>query len=119
MGKIETNVGNNFLLLFNKLGRMFRNNRGVAIYRDKYGKITSRVRYGVGPNGFPDYIGWRSLVITQEMVGTTVAQFAGVEVKKPGDKPSKEQFERIDQVNAAGGIAGWADSPEMGMEIFE
>ncbi len=119
MGKEETNVGNKFLLAFNRLGRMFRNNRGLAIYRDKSGKITSRVFYGVGPNGFMDYIGWRSLVITPDMVGKTIAQFAGVEVKKPGDTPTEEQLKRIDQVNAAGGIAGWADSAEMGMEIFE
>lgn len=119
MGRKETNIGEQARLDLSPEFKLFRNNRGVAKFREKKCrcKITSRVRYGVGPNGASDYIGFRSVVITPEMVGKTIAQFAVIEAKDTGEKPEPEQYEFIDNIRAAGGFAGWFDGPEMVQEI--
>ena len=91
--------------------RLFRANAGVAWI----GKITGRTPTSItieNPRafhgmieGFPDLVGWRSVTITPEMVGSTLAVFVVVEGKLPGRKPSAEQstFRRI--VLKAGGVA--------------
>lgn len=83
---------------------IWRNNRGVA----QYGAAV--VRYGVGPNGAADWIGYRRIRITPDMVGEFIAQFAAVEAKRPGERPDVDQQKFIDRVIADGGCAGWADS---------
>ena len=64
------------------------------------------MRYGLC-KGSSDLIGWRSLTITPDMVGQTVAVFAAIEVKDRG-APTPEQLHFIAQVQAAGGLAGVA-----------
>lgn len=67
--------------------RLWRNNVGVL--KDETGRP---VRYGLA-NDTPemnakikssDLIGWRPLVITPGLVGSTIAQFVAREVKRPG-----------------------------------
>ena len=41
--------------------------------------------------GFPDLVGWQSVVITQEMVGTTIARIIMPEVKTPTGKKGEAQ----------------------------
>lgn len=91
--------------------RLFRANAGVAWI----GKITHRTPTTItieNPRafhgmieGFPDLVGWRSVTVTQDMVGSKVAVFVVVEGKSPGRSPTPEQatFRRI--VLAAGGVA--------------
>ena len=43
------------------------------------------------PKGWPDFCGWDSVVVTPDMVGQTLAVFAGDEVKAEGDRLSKFQ----------------------------
>lgn len=62
--------------------------------------------------GSGDLIGAVSVVITPEMVGRTVAVFASVEDKGPGDTSSPEQKNWAAQVRALGGIAGEVRSVE-------
>lgn len=62
--------------------------------------------------GNGDYVGWVSREITPEMVGQRVAVFASLEVKVPGQLARPEQRNWRDQVTAAGGLAGVADSVE-------
>lgn len=56
-----------------------------------------------------DLIGWRSIVITPDMVGQRVAIFASHEIKepgwtlRPGDKRGHAQARWIALVNEAGG----------------
>lgn len=58
----------------------------------------------------------RSVVVTQEMVGCTIAVFAAVECKasdwvfRASDKRAEAQQRFIDLVLAAGGMAGFATS---------
>lgn len=61
--------------------------------------------------GSCDLIGWRPLLIGTEHLGTTVAQFVGVEVKTSKGRESKAQrtFSRV--VNEAGGLALVARGP--------
>lgn len=82
--------------------RVFRNNVGQAIQEDG-----RRIRYGLH-RGSSDLIGWTSVTITPEMVGHKVAVFTAVEVKTATGQPTQEQTNFIEQVRAAGGIAGIA-----------
>lgn len=43
----------------------------------------------------------------------------GIEVKRPGEVPSEIQWQRINEINAAGGLAGWADSVEMALALLD
>lgn len=87
--------------------RLFRHNQGAL--RDVTGRV---VRFGLHP-GCPDLIGWRSIVVTPEMIGQTLALFAGIEVKAPGGKHpvTPEQAQFIAAITAAGGLAGVARNP--------
>lgn len=42
-----------------------------------------------------------------------------LEMKQPGKKPTAEQQNFINQMQASGAIAGWADSLEKAMEVVE
>lgn len=79
--------------------KLFRNN--VGAFKDRRGQW---IRFGLC-KGSSDLIGWRSVVITPEMVGKTVAVFASAEVKLPSTRVTKEQELFIEEVKAAGGIA--------------
>lgn len=57
------------------------------------------------------------MTITPEMVGTTVAVFASIEVKTPTGRLRPEQQQWLDAVQAAGGIAGVARSVEDALRI--
>lgn len=92
--------------------QIWRNNRGLC----KIGK--SWIRYGVGPNGAGDYIGFMPVRITPEMVGHYVAVFVAPETKRPiGAKYDPKQCDWKNSVLAAGGIAGFAHSWEQGREM--
>lgn len=86
--------------------RLFRNNVGVAVHADG-----SRVRYGLCP-GSSDLIGWRSLVITPDMVGQRIAAFLAIEAKGERGRPTAEQERFIRAVVEAGGLAGVARNPD-------
>jgi hypothetical protein len=80
--------------------RLFRNNVGVLL--DQRGQ---RIAYGLC-HGSSDLIGWTPRVIG----GIPVAVFTAIEVKKPGGRLEPHQRQFIEQVLAAGGIAGRATS---------
>lgn len=106
----ETDISGKIRLEISKLGgRLFR--FPVGLYYTKNG---SRIK--IGTPGISDLIGWRSLKITQEMVGKTIAQFLAVEAKRPGGKTKKsraiDQLNFIVTVNRSGGIAFKAYSHE-------
>ncbi len=86
--------------------KVFRNNTGTL--RDQNGRP---VQFGLA-RGSADLIGWRTVTITPEMVGTQVAVFLSIEVKTPTGRLRPEQQQWLDAVQAAGGIAGVARSVE-------
>lgn len=116
MSRSEGAVSQERLLHYDALGwRLYRNNSGVLL--DKRGVP---VRFGLG-NTSPqvnavckssDYIGWRPRLITPEMVGDVIAQFASIEFKHEGWTPAlsgtlyaheQAQLKWLDMVRADGG----------------
>lgn len=70
--------------------------------------------------GASDLCGWTTVRITPQMVGRDVAVFTAIETKRSkGGRVSTEQKNFINQVNAAGGIAGVASSPEQATAIID
>lgn len=93
---------------------MHRNN--VGAYRDDTGRV---IRYGVGHPGGSDLIGWTPVLITQDMVGTTVGVFTAIEVKAPRGRPTEAQVNFLKQVQLGGGIAGIARSTDEALQILK
>lgn len=95
----ESIIGSDIQIEMSKTGvRLFRNNIGTL--RDRNGTY---VTYGLC-NGSSDYIGWKSIEVTAEMIGRKLAIFVACEVKQPGKKATQEQKNFIAAVNFSGGI---------------
>lgn len=81
---------------------------GVVLYRNQVGVAQypggKRVPYGL-TRGASDIIGLRSLLITPQHVGSTLAQFVAIEVKTDTGRLTKEQQLFLDLVQARGGLA--------------
>ena len=118
----EGNIMRLALMRASKIGaRLFRNHVGVG-YQGKVIKFFKPTKVEVFPGdvllreaytmtfglcpGSSDCIGWRSIIITPEMVGRPIAVFAAAEVKTDLGQPTDEQLHFIDIVQKAGGIAG-------------
>jgi hypothetical protein len=91
--------------------RLWRNNVGAL--KDAQGQL---VTYGLCP-GSSDLIGFRTVVVTPDMVGQRVALFAAVEVKD-GGRPTDQQQAFINLVQQAGGLAGVARSVPDALSIL-
>ena len=87
--------------------KAFRNQCG-ALPDPRTGRL---VTFGLA-RGSADLIGWRTVVVTPEMVGTRLAVFLSIEVKTPTGRlrltPQQHNWQAA--VLAAGGIAGVARS---------
>lgn len=70
-----------------------------------------RVVFGLAP-GSSDLIGLRSIVITADMIGKTVAQIVAPEVKTGTGRLHDDQPAFIRTINEMGGLAGVVRSPE-------
>jgi len=89
-------------------------NPDARIFRNQVGSLpdprTGRlVTFGLA-RGSADLIGWRTVTITQAMVGTRLAVFTSIEVKTPKGRVRPEQQAWLTAVTQAGGIAGIARS---------
>jgi VRR-NUC domain len=80
--------------------RLFRNNTGALQNKDG-----TWVRYGLC-TGSSDLIGWRTLTVTTDMVGSKLAVFVALEGKAKTGAATNEQTAFIAAVKDAGGIAG-------------
>ena len=116
----ETSILRHILkALSNGSSRLFRNTVGAAfvgphIWAGDGSLVVTRpmrVTFGFGP-GTADIIGWRSRVITQDMVGQRVAIFVALEVKTKTGRPTTGQKAFLDVVEKAGGIAAIVRSVE-------
>ena len=86
--------------------RLFSNPRGTAWHT--YDNFTRPVAYGLAPGSktlaSSDFIGWRTITITPEMVGHKIAQFVSIETKAPGGRATDAQLAWLDLVKQAGGV---------------
>jgi len=80
------------------VGKALRDPEGVFLHDARH------VRMGLFP-GSGDLIGWRTLLVTPEMVGKPIAQFLSIEVKTPTGRVRPDQTNWLTQVNLAGGHA--------------
>jgi hypothetical protein len=84
------------------------NTLGCRLYRNNVGKLPDAkgrwITYGLCP-GSSDLIGWKTVTVTPEMVGTRLAVFCGVEAKLPKGVVSQEQRAFLEALRAAGGYA--------------
>ena len=62
--------------------------------------------------GSGDLIGWTTIEIRPEHVGSQIAVFTSIEVKDGSGRPDEDQLNWADQVRKAGGIAVIARSEE-------
>ena len=86
-------------------------NPDARIFRNQVGSLpdprTGRlVTFGLA-RGSADLIGWRTITVTQAMVGTRLAVFTSIEVKVPTGRGRvrPEQQAWLEAVQGAGGIA--------------
>lgn len=126
----ESSVQRSIWLALGRISSLFRVNTGRAwlsgggpVKRMPDGSVivpaARPVALGFGkPDGSPlvgasDLHGWTSVLVTPAMVGCRVAVYTAVEAKESGGgRHTPEQKNFVDQVRLAGGIAGFAASPE-------
>lgn len=92
--------------------RLFRNQVG-SLPDPKTGRP---VQFGLA-RGSADLIGWRTVVVTPEMVGQQIAVFTSIEVKTPTGRLTPAQHAWLGAVRSAGGIAGVARSVVDALQI--
>ena len=92
--------------------RIFRNQVG-SLPDPRTGRL---VTFGLA-KGSADLIGWRTVVVTPEMVGTRLAVFTSIEVKTPTGRLTPQQRNWQAAVLAAGGISGIARSVSDALQI--
>jgi hypothetical protein len=101
--------------------RLFRNNVGLGVLGSKITRISAITIVTLRPGDFVvkngrivdfglfkgsgDGIGWRSVIITTEMVGKTLAQFLSAEFKTPTGRLTEEQINWARVVRVSGGCA--------------
>jgi hypothetical protein len=111
----ESNIQQQIRLAMSAAGSvLFRNNVGQCTTDD--GRV---IRYGVCNPGGSDLIGWTPMVVTEDMVGRTVAVFTSIEVKRPGGRVSEAQQRFLDAVARAGGIGGVARSADEAISLLK
>jgi hypothetical protein len=124
MASQENAEANAVLLASSKKGfKLWRNHRGGA-WQGKSKRLADGnvlienakfYNFGLGMNGGSDFIGFRTIIITPEMVGQKIAQLSCVEVKARGKLNTAKQKQKdfIKAINEAGGYGKIVDSPDM------
>jgi hypothetical protein len=129
----EANIQNGIMIALSKVGAtIFRNNVGLG-WTGKAIKQTKEAMVKVYPGdvlvknarplhaglckGSADLIGWMPVVVTQDMVGSTVAVFLAPEVKTETGRASPDQVNFANAVNRAGGRAGIARNSDDAVQI--
>lgn len=132
----ETNIYKLMILAVHKITgvRLFRNNVGTGWVGNKTFTLKSGQTYRAAGGervimnprplraglqaGSGDAIGWRTIVITPDMVGQKIAQFTSVETKtaKGPTREAQEKWEKA--VNNHGGLAVIVRSPEDAVEAL-
>lgn len=93
----------------------------VRLFRNNTGRMQSEdgrwVQFGLCP-GSSDLIGWRSVVVTTEMVGKKIAVFTALEVKSSTGSLTREQFFFLSTVKNMGGYADMVRSLSSARQVL-
>jgi len=88
----------------------------VVLWRNNVGSLErpygGRVRYGLCV-GSSDLIG----IVTAVVDGHTVGRFLALEVKRPNERPTKDQLLFLRLVQARGGVAAVVSSPTQAVAV--
>jgi hypothetical protein len=112
--------------------RLFRNNVGTFIQSNAPFQQVSRALAAAGItfrlvktglcDGSSDLIGWKSVPITGDMIGSKLAVFTAIECKAPKARTeanhAAQQLQFIRAVEQHGGYAGMAESVEQAALIL-
>lgn len=126
----ESSVSKKLMLFLSRAGAvLFRNNVGKSWISSNFVElgngdvlVKNARRFHSGlVDGSLDLVGWYSIIITPDMVGSKIAVFTAIDSKHSdgGNRKKKNQLNFIYQVNEAGGIAGFASSEEEAMQVLE
>lgn len=137
MAKHETNVVHDIMVGVSPSGaRLFKNVRGgfypiaavkpllAALWRADWNtamalsKQLRPMQAGLQANGSSDLIGAMPVVVTQDMVGKTIAVFCAVEVKTADGSVQPEQRNFVEYIKKMGGFAGIARSLDDAKKIL-
>lgn len=81
---------------------------GFRLFRNNVGRIRTKegawIQYGLCV-GSSDIIGWKTRIITPEMIGQPIAVFTAIEVKSATGSLTDQQRAFLATVKDAGGIA--------------
>ena len=101
--------------------RIQLSNGDVRLWRNNVGRLQDRtgkwVAYGLCVSS-SDLIGFKSILVTPDMVGCRLAVFVALEGKVGRDRLTQEQTAFIATVETMGGIAGEFRSVEQAREIL-
>ena len=123
MATQESNIFKRAMVAVSKLGtRLFRINAGRGWTGSKLTWNSDRTKLTIhnprpfigAPKGYPDGTGWTPV----EVGGRIVAVYTAIETKTKTGRATKEQVNFLDQVKAAGGIAGIVRSDEDAVELI-
>lgn len=85
---------------------------GGVLYRNRRGLLPlpggGMLPVGLGPNGFPDSVGYLPVTITADMIGRKVGVFWACEDKTDAGVVAEHQLQCIEELRDAGCIAGVA-----------
>lgn len=116
--EIRAELGHGNTRLFRQESSYFYTGRLSTIRGQRVLLFPKEVR--VGFDGQPDLGGWTTVVVTPEMVGTTIAIAVQIEVKRPRkNKRSEEQVQFIAFARSVGVRAGFARSVDEAKKIIE
>lgn len=123
----EANVSNDAAITVSKNGgKSFRNNVGGAWTGRKVNRLPNGspvpsgytllkdarwITFGL-MNGSADRVGWKTIVITADMVGKKIAQFLSLEMKTATGRARKEQITWHENVWRDGGLTGFCRNDE-------
>ena len=121
-GSAHDHVANAETTLQQQIRLALGTNPDARIFRNQVGSLpdprTGRlVTFGLA-RGSADLIGWRTVTITQAMVGSRIAVFTSIEVKTERGRVRPEQHAWLSTVQGAGGIAGVARSVEEAEQLL-
>lgn len=116
MGVKETNISHNIMIDQAKRGVvLFKNVRGLFLSLDEKRKVKA----GLLIPGASDLVGYKSVIITPDMVGKRIAILTTIEVKTQKGKAFDEQKYFIGKMKEAGALAGFARTEEQARSITE